>query len=672
VEGDDVPEADAPRRDPDAAPGSAGVAPREGERLPRPFGPYTLLREIGRGAMGVVYEALQRDLGRSVALKVLRTGFDTGSDALERFRREARACAQVRHDHIVQVYEAGEAEGRPYYAMDLLPGRTLAEAIAAKEVPAAPDLLRALAEVADALEALHRAGVFHRDVKPSNILVRPDGRMVLADFGLARTAAAATLTRTGDLLGTPLYMSPEQVLGERAEVDARTDVYGLGATAYEALAGRPVFQTESIPALTAMILARRPEPLRRVAPDVASDAERIVLKALEKRKEDRYPTAAALRDDMRAFAAGARVAGRPVPRPLRAARWVARHRFAAGALVLAVAGGAYAWSHRPATVVIDSVPGAEAVLDGVERGPVPWTTSTTRGKHVVLVRHDRFQEREKTVVLEPGSNRFEIALWPRDATDPEALSLLGGWAGVPMERLALPRAEREPPEGEGVELWIPRGEVRPADFRVLSMSVDADRVKPSGTLEIRSEGATLWTAPFHPPHGLSTVVVPAEVRARLPRTGTVTWGWWPVGGRPVTANARLVDGDAVTTALRTLDARLADAPDDVARQLRAQWLLDRGLATAAFLEAWPLARPGDAPWLGEEAVVADPVIKDPDPTDPPAGPPDVRALSVQHRALVALGLEESRGAASLAAEIRGAPRERLERVFRTVPGALGE
>src|SRR5438132_8216256 len=156
--------------------------------LPRTFDGYTLLREIGRGAAGAVYEALDRRLGRKVAIKILRTGFDTDPSAVERFRREARVCAHLRHDHIVPIFEAGEAEGRHFYAMDLVPGESLAALVKAKRAPDAKALCAGLAGVADALHALYGAGIVHRDVKPSNVLVRPDGRMVLVDFGLARSA----------------------------------------------------------------------------------------------------------------------------------------------------------------------------------------------------------------------------------------------------------------------------------------------------------------------------------------------------------------------------------------------------------------------------------------------------------------------------------------------------
>ena len=182
-----------------------------GAPFPRPFGSYTLVRELGRGSMGVVYEAVHRPLGRKVALKILRTEFDTLSLLLERFRREAQACAQVRHECVIEIYEAGDVDGRPYFTMPILPGRTLAQRIQTGDLPEPVVLCRGLAGVADGLAALHTAGIVHRDVKPGNILVDDDGRMILADLGLARSAASQSITQTGQAPGTPSRSSASRI-----------------------------------------------------------------------------------------------------------------------------------------------------------------------------------------------------------------------------------------------------------------------------------------------------------------------------------------------------------------------------------------------------------------------------------------------------------------------------
>ena len=296
-----------------------------GRGLPRRFGEYVLLRELGRGAIGVVFEAIHRDRGRRVALKLLQSRLHADPVAVERFRREARACAQVKHEHVVGVLEAGEARGRPFLAMEILDGVTLAEA--AGEWPDAAELAAAAAGVADALHALHQAGVVHRDVKPTNIMLLDDGRMVLADFGLAYTVALDDLTRTGEVIGTPMYMSPEQLVGERDDLDGRADVYGLGATLYEVIAGRPIFDQRGDPRdLMRRILGERPAALETVHAGMPPALNNIVMKAIEKRRADRYPSAAAMRDDLMALSRGQPVRGRPVSRTRELFRKLRRRR----------------------------------------------------------------------------------------------------------------------------------------------------------------------------------------------------------------------------------------------------------------------------------------------------------------------------------------------------------
>jgi N-acetylneuraminic acid mutarotase len=334
---------------------------RRGTGVPggRVLGDFRVGREIGRGGMGVVYEAEQVSLARRVALKVLHPAVTFGPKAVERFRREARTAGSLVHPHVVPVYAMGEADGVCWYAMEWVRGTTLAQAIdalrgageagAGDDVPAGRSpfgspsdgrahyarLAAAVAGVADALHAAHGAGVVHRDVKPANLVIDGAGAMKVMDFGLAFVEGEVSRTVTGDLLGTPAYMSPEQAGGGHVPVDARSDVYSLGATLYEAVALRPPFEGRDAYAVCARVLSRDPVPPRRHEPRVPRDLETIVLRAMEKDPGRRYPDARAMADDLRAFAEGRAIRARRVGPLARAAR-VARRHPAATALATAV------------------------------------------------------------------------------------------------------------------------------------------------------------------------------------------------------------------------------------------------------------------------------------------------------------------------------------------------
>jgi hypothetical protein len=582
------------------------IDPPTPEALPREFGPYTLLRELGRGAVGVVYEAVHRTLRRRAAVKVLRNGFDHDTQARDRFRREALASAKIRHDHVVEIYEAGEVDDRPYYAMTLVEGRSLASLIKAHEVPPVRDLCREVAGIADALDALHRAGIVHRDVKPSNIMVRPDGRMLLADFGLARAADGLSLTRSGDALGTPLYMSPEQMLGERDAVDARADVYALGATLYEAISGRPVFSASDLPALSRQVLADRPDPLRRAAPDCPTAVESIVMKALEKRREDRYQAASAMRDDLLASATGRdrEVVGRPVGGVVRLLR-SARERWVPLAAGFAVAlGGAWWWTHRSATLDLTSVPeGAEVVVAGTVRGTTPTALSLPPGSYEVTLRTSGFEERTRRVDLVAGVRReIEIPLLPKDQNDPVARLRVAAAMNLASVAYAGPRIDRSgATRGAGttppVALLLPRGDVRASDLEAYVLEVSPDADTEGSRLEFRRGDEVLFTAPFDPAKMLVTQTVPSAVRAKLHVGDAVTWGVYGLRAssgasarvrKDVTATFTLVDRDPAGDLAR-IDRQLAEAGDDLRGEMRVRLLRDRGLWTAAVREADALA-----------------------------------------------------------------------------------
>ncbi len=583
----------------------AMAAPPE-ERFPRPFGPYTLVRELGRGGVGIVYEAVERALGRTVALKVLKSGFDDDPVARTRFTREASACARIRHDHVVPIFGHGEVEGHAYYAMDLVRGESLGALIASGRVPEPRTLCRELANVADALHALHAEGIVHRDVKPENVLVRTDGRMLLADFGLARTGESARLTSTGSMMGTPLYMSPEQVLGASEGIDARTDVYGLGALLYEALCGRPPFRGDDLGSLLPQILSARPEPPCSMRPELPEACERIVMKALEKASADRYGSAAALAADLRAFADDRRVVGRPVSRGVRLVRAVRRRALPIAVGVLCAVGAAWWWTHRAATLAFE--PGTPAdlvvVVDGTEHGSPPLSLPVAPGTHEVVLRRDRFAPSRARVHVRAGEVHSRSAvLVPADLEDAEArrlfetsLSLRPLPPEVPDPRESDPSAGTvRAPGGDPAALVVlaPRGDVRLSDLASCWIEVDPETFVDGGRLELREGGRVLWSVPFSP--DLADVCAPMRIDGTVapPRVGaTLELGWTPPPGsqaKAVSVALRLVADDVATEALGGL-LRLPSEASSLGAYYRIEALRRAGLHTAALVESARLVR----------------------------------------------------------------------------------
>jgi formylglycine-generating enzyme required for sulfatase activity len=304
------------------------------------LGDFLLVRELRSGGMGTVFEAEQPSLKRRVAVKVLPWTLGLSEEGRRRFLREAEALARCRHPGVVSVLAVGESEGVHWLAMELVPGRALDVVLDEwrAQGPPADAVRRACriaAEAARALHAVHEAGLLHRDVKPGNVIVDADGRPRLIDFGLARDEADA-LTRSGAAPGTPAYMSPEQLRGERA-LDGRADVWSLGATLYEMLTLRRPFEAETTESLRHQILAREPRAPRRLGVALPRDLETIALHALEKSRADRYPTAAALADDLEAFLQFRPVRARPPGPARRLAKLVRRHPLPAALAGVALA-----------------------------------------------------------------------------------------------------------------------------------------------------------------------------------------------------------------------------------------------------------------------------------------------------------------------------------------------
>ena len=319
---------------------AARPRPPEAEPLPDQIGDYEVLREIARGGMGVVYLARSQNLGRQVALKVLRAADQETSDGRERFQTEARVIARLRHPRIVGIHEVGTCRGRSYIAMDFIEGLSLRERLE-QGPPFEPQQAARLAqEMAEALAYAHERSILHRDIKPGNILLSADGP-VLTDFGLAKDVSQLERSPTvsGQAIGTPAYMAPEQARGDLEAIDRRTDVYSLGATLYEMLTGSLPHRGSSIYDLLERLTTEEPAPPRKLRPELERDLETIVLTCIAKDPARRYATAGALAEDLGRYLAHEPIEARR-PSPLERTRlWLRRHRRIAqtAAISLAVA-----------------------------------------------------------------------------------------------------------------------------------------------------------------------------------------------------------------------------------------------------------------------------------------------------------------------------------------------
>jgi len=280
------------------------------------LGPYRILEQIGTGGMATVYKAYQPAMDRYVAVKVIASHFAQDQTFLRRFRREARAVAQLEHAHILPVYDSGEAEGRPYLVMRYLKAGTLKDRLA-EGLLFLSEVNRIIGQVGSALDYAHRMGVIHRDVKPTNVLLDAEGDTFLTDFGLAKMVASSVqLTGTGVGIGTPAYMSPEQ--GKGAKVDSRADVYSLGVMLYEMVTGRMPYEAETP---LAVVIKHITEPLplpRSVRPDLPEEVERVILRAMAKESDDRFQTAGEMVRALDAAVRAAEAAARTEPVAARA------------------------------------------------------------------------------------------------------------------------------------------------------------------------------------------------------------------------------------------------------------------------------------------------------------------------------------------------------------------
>lgn len=317
------------------------VPPHQRKPPLQSLGGYEIEGELGRGGMGVVYLARQIELNRPVALKMLTGHYGPGE--LQRFLEEAETAAALNHPNIAHIYEVGEQDGAPFFSMEYVKAGSLADALR-KELPTPRDAALLLMRVARALHFAHQNGIVHRDMKPGNILIDHDGLPKITDFGIAkRLHADSKLTRTGDVIGTPTYMAPEQAKGNSRHVGPAADIYSLGAILYEMLTGRPPFLPEdSETPITVRVLTEDPVSPAWHRPGIPRDLETICMKCLEKEPRNRYASAAALAEDLQRFLDDESILARPPSTIGKSIKWVRRHPWkfvtAVSALLLAAVG----------------------------------------------------------------------------------------------------------------------------------------------------------------------------------------------------------------------------------------------------------------------------------------------------------------------------------------------
>ena len=308
----------------------------------RYFGDYEVRGVLGSGAMGVVYEARQVSLNRTVALKMIRAGALARDEERRRFQNEAEAVARLDHPHIVPIHEVGEHEGKRYFSMKLIVGPCLSQSLSSYTTNPL-NAARLMVTIVEAVHHAHQRGILHRDLKPSNILLDEQGQPHVSDFGLAKQVEDdASLTVSGAILGTPAYMAPEQAAGSKRLVTTLSDVYGLGAVLYSLLTGKPPFGGDSAMETLDQVRQQQPVSPSKINPKVPRDLEIICLKCLEKDPDRRYPSAQALAAELRRFLGGEPIRARPVSSFEKGWRWCRRRPVIAGlsaALIVAVLGG---------------------------------------------------------------------------------------------------------------------------------------------------------------------------------------------------------------------------------------------------------------------------------------------------------------------------------------------
>jgi WD40 repeat protein/serine/threonine protein kinase/tetratricopeptide (TPR) repeat protein len=498
------------------AAGSLAGAAEDGEPAdagrPEVLGDFRILREVGRGGMGVVYEAEQVSLGRRVALKVLPLAATMDARQLQRFHNEARAAAGLHHTNIVPVYAVGCERGVHYYAMQFIEGRTLADVIAqqrregVQQMPTTPEAEAAASattappaaqatstaprdgayfrraaewgiQAAEALDCAHALGVVHRDVKPGNLLVDAAGRLWVTDFGLAQVQSDARLTLSGDLVGTLRYMSPEQALAKRVVIDHRTDVYSLGATLYELLTLQPPYSGNDRQELLRQIAFEEPRSLRRINRAIPGELETIVLKALEKNPAERYGTAQEMGDDLERYLRNEPIRARRPSLVQRLRKWGRRHRAVtvAAVAVLAVVAAVASVGYAGTALALGREAEAHKDADNARRRETEEHRLAERQRDSAREQLYISDIRQAQAAWEIGDTATAQDLLERHRPA-EGLRDLRGWEWYYLQGMchkALLTCHEGPSSGSSLVLWSPDG-------RCLATNSDEN-----GTISIR-------------------------------------------------------------------------------------------------------------------------------------------------------------------------------------------
>ena len=583
--------------------------------LPRAFGAYELIEEVGRGGMGVVFRARQRTLDRTVAVKLLLSGAYSSEAALRRFQVEAAAAAGLQHANLVAIHDYGEHDGQPFYAMELITGRNLAQVSDGRPLPAprAAEIMRSLA---DAVHYAHQRGILHRDLKPSNVLIDEHGHPRITDFGLAKRLDDETgVTLTGQMLGSPNYASPEQLAGREADVGPASDVYGLGALLYHLVTGRAPFAAPTPAQTMRLVLETDPPPPRLLNPGLPRDLDTICLRCLAKEPARRYATAAGLKDDLDHFLGERPILAQPPSLGYRLRKYARRNRVAVGAV---------------AAVVLAIAAGLGAALVGFRRAVVQQrATQAARGQAEELVgiimrdlqpdlqAHGRLPVVKQTA--EAAARYFDQL--PPELLDPatmrrqaEALELLADFYG-PFE-------------------YNPLGEPNPAAARKAAqkalvlrrkiLATDPGDGNSAAAALVDEDNAGDETAPHtvseanaHQLHGIRRY---RELEQRFPGNPAVKQGlaralrkraWWAgVQGQPAEGVP------AATESLQRWEQIMAASPDD--RNVRVEDVLCLGSFASAYQN---IGDPVKSVEYGERAVVAAQEALKSDPTN-------IRLLSV--------------------------------------------